>query len=232
MDVCHITATILEATITRTGTLLIWFYALLEPVQWVTPFGHDPVKDGFSFRLNSWQVTNFRMRHAAKPWLTIGICSILVSAIDLGAMKPFSWLSWGCGVHYGVLVLKAWAIRMNLISVRIKREWSLYGYKTISVLKRWKRRYCIEYNSIILELSSKMVSLLSLAASSLVCSCMHFVAYFPLAHADAPHYFPPNPITRRDLTADTVKKELGPLLSNGTLIIGPSNPAFANATLR
>lgn len=47
-----------------------------------------------------------------------------------------------------------------------------------------------------------------------------------------PRYFQSNPITRRDLTAETVEKELGPLLSSGTLIFGPENPAYVNATSR
>ena len=76
-----------------------------------------------------------------------------------------------------------------------------------------------------------MVFLLPLAAYSLVL-LQALVASYPLTHADVPRYFQPNLITRRDLTADTVQRELGPILSNGTLIFGPSSPAFANATSR
>jgi hypothetical protein len=45
-------------------------------------------------------------------------------------------------------------------------------------------------------------------------------------------YFQGNSITRRDLSADIVASELGPLLSNGSLIFGPSNPSYTNATTR
>ena len=76
-----------------------------------------------------------------------------------------------------------------------------------------------------------MVPLLPLAAYSLVL-LQALVAGFPLAHTDVPRYFKPNPITRRDLTPNTVISELGPRLSQGTLIFGPSSPAFANATSR
>lgn len=82
-----------------------------------------------------------------------------------------------------------------------------------------------------MEFSSKMISLLPLAAYSLVL-LQGLVASYPLAHADVPRYFQPNPITRRNLKDNTVKRELGPLLSSGTLIFGPSSPAFANATSR
>ena len=76
-----------------------------------------------------------------------------------------------------------------------------------------------------------MISLLPLAAYSLVL-LQALVAGYPLAHPEVPRYFQPNPLTRRNLTTSTVERELGPLLSNGTLIFGPSSPAFANATSR
>jgi hypothetical protein len=76
-----------------------------------------------------------------------------------------------------------------------------------------------------------MVSLLSLAAGSL--ALLHaLVASSPLTHSGVPRYFQPKSLTRRNLTANTVEIELGPLLSSGTLIFGPSSPAFANATSR
>lgn len=73
-----------------------------------------------------------------------------------------------------------------------------------------------------------MISLLSLAA----CSLMLLQALVAGAPAHVPRYFQPSPLTRRTLTASTVQSELGPLLSTGTLIFGPSSPAFANATSR
>ena len=76
-----------------------------------------------------------------------------------------------------------------------------------------------------------MISVLPLAAYSLVL-LQALVSSLPVAHPDVPHYFQPNPITRRDLTTNTVASELGPLLSNGTLIFGPSSPLFPNATSR
>ena len=76
-----------------------------------------------------------------------------------------------------------------------------------------------------------MISLLPFAAYSLVL-LQALVAAFPLAHTDVPRYFQPSPITRRDLTPFTVEKELGHLLSKGTLIFGPSSHAYANATSR
>ena len=104
-------------------------------------------------------------------------------------------------------------------------------YKTAGVPDRWDGRQCIEHISILSEFPSKMISLLSLAAFGLVLLQAH-VASFPLAHPDAPRYFQPNPLTRRNLTTNTVERELGPLLSKGTLIFGPSSPAYANATSR
>ncbi|KAL9622087.1 MAG: hypothetical protein Q9160_003586 [Pyrenula sp. 1 TL-2023] len=76
-----------------------------------------------------------------------------------------------------------------------------------------------------------MLLILSLAAFSFVL-LRALVAGSPVPQADVPRHFQPNPITRRDLTADTVKSELGPLLSSGTLIFGSTDPAYAKATSR
>lgn len=76
-----------------------------------------------------------------------------------------------------------------------------------------------------------MISIISLAAYSLVL-LQALVNGLPVAHNDVPRYFQTNSITRRDLTASTVERELGPLLSTGSLIFGPSNAAFANVTER
>ncbi|KAI8949277.1 FAD-binding domain-containing protein [Xylaria longipes] len=57
------------------------------------------------------------------------------------------------------------------------------------------------------------------------------VAASPIHH-DVPHFFQRSPTTRHNLTASTVQSELGPLLSQGTLIFGSSSPLYANATWR
>ena len=58
------------------------------------------------------------------------------------------------------------------------------------------------------------------------------VAASPVPHPAEPHYFKPNPITRRNLSIATLQSELGPRLSPGTLIFGPDNADWANATDR
>ncbi|KIA75778.1 hypothetical protein HK57_00392 [Aspergillus ustus] len=47
-----------------------------------------------------------------------------------------------------------------------------------------------------------------------------------------PPYLQGTPLTRRDLSVDQVQRELGALLSEGSLIFGPSNPAWDTATER
>lgn len=47
-----------------------------------------------------------------------------------------------------------------------------------------------------------------------------------------PRYFQGNPISRGDLSAETVERELGPLLSPGSLIFGPSSPSYPSAIER
>jgi hypothetical protein len=58
------------------------------------------------------------------------------------------------------------------------------------------------------------------------------VSSTPITDTTVPRYFQRNPFTRRDLTVQQVQKELGPLLHNGSLIFGPSDPAWQNATER
>ncbi|KAH8199349.1 hypothetical protein TruAng_006481 [Truncatella angustata] len=56
---------------------------------------------------------------------------------------------------------------------------------------------------------------------------------FPLATgASVPYYFHHTPVTRRDLSVEQVQKELGSVLSNSTLIFGPSSSQYPNATDR
>ncbi|KEY64683.1 hypothetical protein S7711_02883 [Stachybotrys chartarum IBT 7711] len=47
-----------------------------------------------------------------------------------------------------------------------------------------------------------------------------------------PRYFQGNPVSRSDLSAETIESELGPLLSPGSLIFGPSSPSYPNAVER
>lgn len=54
-----------------------------------------------------------------------------------------------------------------------------------------------------------------------------------LAHAAAiPTYFHQSAFTRRSLSAEEVRQELGSQVSNSTLIYGPDDPRYANATAR
>jgi hypothetical protein len=76
-----------------------------------------------------------------------------------------------------------------------------------------------------------MVRLPSFTAGSLV--LLHaIVAGSPLTHTNlpVPRYFHANPLTRRNLTVNTVESELGPHLSQGSLIFGSSSAAYANVT--
>ena len=77
-----------------------------------------------------------------------------------------------------------------------------------------------------------MFSILDFAVWSLL--LLHqFVAGSPVPQPRTPGYFQSNgPITRRDLTTETVEVELGTFLSPGTLIFGPQSPLYANATER
>lgn len=47
-----------------------------------------------------------------------------------------------------------------------------------------------------------------------------------------PHYFQPHGFTRRDLSVTQVQQELGPQLSNGSLLFGPSDPRWYAAIER
>lgn len=53
-----------------------------------------------------------------------------------------------------------------------------------------------------------------------------------VASAVVPYYFQPVGVSRRDVSAEQVAAELGPQLSNGTLIFGSSDPRWADATHR
>lgn len=50
--------------------------------------------------------------------------------------------------------------------------------------------------------------------------------------ASIPRYFEKQPTTRRNLTSQEVRRELGGQVSRGTLIYGPSDAEFANLTSR
>ena len=76
-----------------------------------------------------------------------------------------------------------------------------------------------------------MVSSRFLAACSSVL-LQTLVAGSPISPTIVPRYFQDSPITRRDLTADQVQRELGPLVSNGTLIFGTESSEYTNATSR
>ncbi|KAI1735259.1 FAD-binding domain-containing protein [Xylaria scruposa] len=58
------------------------------------------------------------------------------------------------------------------------------------------------------------------------------VAGSPVPYETFPRYFQNYPVTRRNITAAMVQKELAAQLSNGTIVFGPSDPAYANATSR
>jgi hypothetical protein len=77
--------------------------------------------------------------------------------------------------------------------------------------------------------------------STLHCMAVGLAFFFPLAWSipmsgkpttETPHYFQKNSYTRRDLSPGTVAKELGPRLSNGSAIFGPSDGRWDNATER
>lgn len=76
-----------------------------------------------------------------------------------------------------------------------------------------------------------MVALLPLVLYSLGL-LQTLVAGSPVPHAAIPHYFKTNPITPRNLSVATLQNELGPRLSNDTLIFGPDSSDWANATNR
>ncbi|KAI0120156.1 FAD-binding domain-containing protein [Nemania sp. FL0031] len=77
-----------------------------------------------------------------------------------------------------------------------------------------------------------MVSLTSLlAAYSCLISCQTFVTGSPIHH-DVYQLFQRHPITRSTLTSSKVQSELGPVLSNGAVIFGPSSSLYPNATSR
>lgn len=60
-----------------------------------------------------------------------------------------------------------------------------------------------------------------------------FAAAVPrLAHYATPRSLQPYPFSRRDLPVATIQRELGPLLSNTSTIIGPDSPSWANNTER
>jgi hypothetical protein len=50
--------------------------------------------------------------------------------------------------------------------------------------------------------------------------------------ASIPRYFEKQPTTRRNLTSQEVRRELGGQVSRGTLIYGPADAEFANLTSR
>ncbi|KAI3327600.1 FAD-binding domain-containing protein [Xylariaceae sp. AK1471] len=58
-----------------------------------------------------------------------------------------------------------------------------------------------------------------------------FVAASPLRNS-VPRLFQRNPATRHNLTSADVQQELGPQLSHGSLIFGPSSPLYPDATER
>jgi len=53
-----------------------------------------------------------------------------------------------------------------------------------------------------------------------------------VAGSAIPHYFQDSQFTRRDLSVTKVQMELGPLLSRKSAIFGPSDPRWANETVR
>ncbi|KAI5854502.1 hypothetical protein GGS23DRAFT_590635 [Durotheca rogersii] len=58
------------------------------------------------------------------------------------------------------------------------------------------------------------------------------VASSPLPLGQVPHYFQNSPFSRRQLPVTQVQKELGELVSEGSLIFGPEDPAWTEATER
>jgi len=68
-------------------------------------------------------------------------------------------------------------------------------------------------------------------AQLLTAGCFAVLQTLSLA-TPVPDYFQAEQFSRRDLSVETVKRELGPKLSKGSLIFGPEDPLFANATER
>lgn len=69
-------------------------------------------------------------------------------------------------------------------------------------------------------------------ASVLAVSCFFGILWTLAAGASIPRYFEKHGITRRDLTSAQVQRELGGLVSNTTLIFGPTDPRFDAVTSR
>lgn len=65
---------------------------------------------------------------------------------------------------------------------------------------------------------------------SLICGVYLFTAL--AAAAAIPDYFRPSPVTRRSVTVEQVRQELGASVSDTTLIYGPTDTRYANATAR
>lgn len=76
-----------------------------------------------------------------------------------------------------------------------------------------------------------MIGLISLASCSLVL-LQGFVSGSPVPGAAVPHYFKRNPTTPVNLSLNTLQRELGSILSNGTLIFGANSSDWENATTR
>lgn len=63
-------------------------------------------------------------------------------------------------------------------------------------------------------------------------SCYLGLFWTLAAGASIPRYFEPNSITRRSLTSHQVQSELGVQVSNTTIIFGPGDDRFDEATSR
>lgn len=76
-----------------------------------------------------------------------------------------------------------------------------------------------------------MIGLVHLASCSLVL-LQALVAGSPVPETAVPRYFQSNPRTPAKQDVATLQKELGPTLSNGSLIFGPRSSNWAAATDR
>lgn len=112
-------------------------------------------------------------------------------------------------------------IRTSCSSCDLTREQIRYCGQLIVAKSSWSN----PYSSFI---SSKMALSNRLAIFGLA-----FLTLVRLgAGAAVPYYFQPVGVSRRDLSAQEVAAELGPQLSNGTVIFGSSDPRWADATHR
>ncbi|KAK1570172.1 FAD binding domain-containing protein [Colletotrichum navitas] len=68
--------------------------------------------------------------------------------------------------------------------------------------------------------------------SAVSVSCYLGLFWTLVTSASIPRYFEKHPVTRRDLSSAKIQQELGGLVSNTTLIFGPDDDRFGNATSR